>query len=107
MTSGLWASLAAMAAPAGAPEPRIFHARDFGAVPDSGMDAGDAIRAALAAALAAGPGATVQLEAGTYRVSAGATRAYCFPIRDAHELTVRGASDRRQRRGGGPWLLTA
>jgi len=54
------------AAPAAAP--RIFHVRDYGAKPDDHSDSGQAIRAAIQAAIASGPGAEVVLDAGVYRV---------------------------------------
>ena len=66
--------------------------RDFGAVPDGKTESGDAICAAIRAALASGPGTEVVLESGTYRVKPEGPRRYCFPIRGAAGLTVRGAS---------------
>jgi len=90
------ASLAANGSPASAAEGRVFHARDFGAVPDGKTESGDAIRAALAAALAAAGTAEAPLEvvldAGTYRVRHdNRRRSCCFPIHQAAHLTVRGA----------------
>jgi len=60
-------------------------------VANSEDDSGDAIRAAVRAAMAAGPGAEVVFEAGTYRVQAEGQRGYCFPVRQAANLVVRGA----------------
>ncbi len=74
---------------------RVFHVRDFGAVPDGRTESGDAIRAAIAAAVAGAGTADapveVVLEAGTYRVRHDNPRGYCFPIHQAANLTVRGA----------------
>ncbi|MHB8955472.1 MAG: right-handed parallel beta-helix repeat-containing protein [Pirellulaceae bacterium] len=73
----------------------VFHVRDFGAVPDGKTPAGDAIRAAIDAALAApsAPDAPVAvvLDAGEYLVQHEDGRGYCFPIHRAAHLTVRGA----------------
>jgi hypothetical protein len=90
------AGLAANGEPASAAEGRVFHVRDFGAVPDGTTDSGDAVRAAIAAAVAAAGTAEapveVVLDAGTYRVRRGNPRhEYCFPIHQAAHLTVRGA----------------
>ena len=71
--------------------PRLFHVRDYGAVPDSETECGEAIRAAIQAAMAAETRAEVVLEAGTYRVQGARPRGYCFPIRQAENLTIRGA----------------
>ena len=75
---------------------RVFHVRDFGAVPDGKTDSGDAIRAAIAAAVGAAGTAEapvkVVLDAGTYRAGHdNQRRGYCFPIHQAAHLTVRGA----------------
>ena len=70
---------------------RVVQVRDFGAKPDAAADAGPAIRAAIQAAIASGPGAEVVLEAGTYRVKPETRRGTCFPIRQATNLVVRGA----------------
>jgi hypothetical protein len=90
------ASLATHGSSAAAAECRVFHARDFGAVPDGKTESGDAIRAALAAAIAAAGTSEapveVVLEAGTYRVRHdNRRRGCCFPIHQAAHLTVRGA----------------
>jgi len=90
------ASLAASGAAASAAESRVFHVREFGAVPDGKTDSGDAIRAAIAAALAAAGTAEapveVVLDAGAYRARHdNQRRGYCFPIHQAAHLTVRGA----------------
>ena len=71
--------------------PRVLHVRDFGALADGKTDAGNGIRAAIAAAVASGQPAEVVLDAGTYRVLPAAPRETCFPIHQATNLTVRGA----------------
>jgi hypothetical protein len=71
--------------------PRTFNVRDFGAVADGQAESGNAIRAAIVAAIQAGPDAEVVLEAGTYRVKPAAPRESCFPIHRATNLVVRGA----------------
>ena len=75
---------------------RIFHVHDFGAVADGTTDSGDAIRAAIAAAVVATGTAEapveVVLDAGSYRVRHDShRRGYCFPIHQPAHLTVRGA----------------
>jgi hypothetical protein len=70
---------------------RTFHVRDFAAVPDGKTECGAAIRDAIRAAIAAGPGSEVVLDAGIYRVRANNPRGYCFPIHQAANLVVRGA----------------
>ncbi|MBM4091781.1 MAG: hypothetical protein FJ276_20495, partial [Planctomycetes bacterium] len=90
------AILAVDASPASAAERRVFHVRDYGAVPDGKTESGNAIRAAIAAAIAAAgtPDAPVEvvLEAGTYRVRHDSPRrGSCFPIHQATHVTVRGA----------------
>lgn len=81
--------------PLAAAESRVFHVRDFGAVPDGKTDSGNAIRAAIAAATEAAKAADspveVVLEAGTYRVRPERPRDACFLIQQASNLTVRGA----------------
>jgi hypothetical protein len=81
--------------PLAAAESRVFHVRDFGAVADGKTDAGDAIRAAIAAAMEAANAADtpveVVLEAGVYRVRPNRPREACFGIYQASNLTVRGA----------------
>lgn len=69
---------------------RTFHVRDYGAVPDGQTDAGPALRAALHAALAAGPGTEVRLDRGVYRVSPAAPRQICLPVHQATNLVIRG-----------------
>jgi len=81
---------AAALAPLAGAEARVFHVRDFGAVPDRATECGDARRAAIRSAMEAGPGSEVVLEARTYRVSPAGERGYCFPIQRAAGLTVRG-----------------
>jgi hypothetical protein len=80
----------AAAAPEAAAPRRRVPVGDFGALPGAGKDATEAIRAAIAAAIAAGPDAEVTLEGGEYRVGAGAAAGYCFPVHGADGLTIRG-----------------
>src|SRR5688572_27520823 len=53
---------------AGQAASRPFPVRSHGAVPDDGVDDGPGIRAAIAAAKAAGPGAIVTFEPGRYDI---------------------------------------
>lgn len=82
-------------APALGAEGRVFHVRDFGAVPDGKTESGAAIRATIAAAVdaatTAGSPVEVVLAAGTYRVRPERPRGVCFPFHEASNLTVRGA----------------
>jgi len=68
-----------------------FNVRDFGAVADGQTESGAGIRAAFQAAIKAGPGSEVVLEAGTYRVKPAVPREACFPIHGATNLVMRGA----------------
>lgn len=68
----------------------VFHARDFGAVPDDGSDAAPGIRAAIAAARAAGPGAEVVLDAGVYTLNSEGEGNVCFPLNECDGLVLRG-----------------
>ena len=70
--------------------PRVLHVRALVALPDGKTESGNAIRAAMQAALKAGPGSEVALEAGTYLVTPRASREACFPISGAANLVVRG-----------------
>ncbi len=70
----------------GAPGGQIIRVR-----PNGSSDSGPGIRAAIERAMAAGTGATVLLEEGTYRVSATSPRGYCFSIQGAKGITVGGA----------------
>jgi hypothetical protein len=69
----------------------IFTVREFGAEPGAEADAGPAIRAAVAAAVEAGPGSEVILEPGVYRIEPAADQPYCLPIHRADGLMIRGA----------------
>jgi hypothetical protein len=84
-------------APSFAAEGRLFHVRDFGAVPNGKTDSGSVIRAAIAAAMdaakTAGSPVEVVLEAGTYRVQPERPRGVCFPLHQTANLTVRGAGE--------------
>lgn len=71
--------------------PAVFRATDFGASPDGATDAAPGIRQAIAAATAAGPGAEVRLEAGTYRLLPPAPGQSCLTIAGATNLTLRGS----------------
>jgi hypothetical protein len=84
-------ALGAQAPAAPAATPRIFHVRDYGANPHDRSDSGQAIRAAIQAAIASGPGAEVVLDAGVYRVKPPAPRETCFSIHQATNLVLRGA----------------
>jgi len=75
----------------------VVHVRDFGAVADGKTDSGNAIRAAIGAAMTSASGAEVVLEEGSYLVRPeeparpGGRRGPCFPIHGATNLVVRGA----------------
>ncbi len=71
---------------------RALNVRDFGALPDGQTESGAGIRAAIQAAIKAGPGSAVVLEAGIYRVKPPMPREACFPIHGATNLVVRGAA---------------
>jgi hypothetical protein len=73
-----------------------FSVRDFGAVPDDAQADGEAIRTCIAAAQATGKPAEVVYEAGTYRVDPAPPvddELVSLPVRDAWDLTLRGAKD--------------
>ena len=70
---------------------RTFNVRDFGALPDGQTESGAGIRDAIQAAIKAGPGSEVVLEAGIYRVKPAAPREACFLVHGATNLVVRGA----------------
>ncbi|MCL5270742.1 MAG: right-handed parallel beta-helix repeat-containing protein [bacterium] len=70
---------------------KVFRARDYGAVPNGDQNAAPAIQAAIQAAIAAGPGAEVVLEAGRYRLAAHQGGNWPLAIRGADGLTLRGA----------------
>jgi hypothetical protein len=69
---------------------QLFHARDFGAIPDGRTESGPALRSAIKAASASGAGSEVLLEAGTYLVAPERPRTDCLPINGADGLLVRG-----------------
>jgi hypothetical protein len=78
----------------GSPAPqlrRVFHVHDFGAQADHPADSGAAVRRAIEAAIASGPGAEVVLGEGTYRVEPRSPRQAVVPIGNATNLVVRGA----------------
>jgi parallel beta helix pectate lyase-like protein/pectate lyase-like protein len=71
----------------------VVQVKDFGAVADGKTDSGNAIRAAIEAAIEMGPGSEVVFDAGTYRIEAGKSKQYCFNIANANGLTIRGQGD--------------
>lgn len=68
-----------------------IHVRDFGAVPDDGLDDTAAISAAIAAAIARGRPTSVHFDAGTYQLSPDPDGGASLPISGAVGLTLRGA----------------
>ena len=72
------------------PPRRTFHVRDYGAHPDSGIDAGPGIRAAIAAAIGPGEPAEVVLDEGVYRVGPGPAGGYAVSVEGARDLVLRG-----------------
>ena len=71
-------------------EPRVFHVDDFGAKPDSGEDAGPAIRAAIASALAVEGSTEVRFGPGEYIVGANENARFHLEISDASNLILNG-----------------
>ncbi len=67
-----------------------LRAADFGAVGDGVADDGPALRRALATARNAGPGATLQLGAGRYRVGGTPGAGYALPVAGARGLSIAG-----------------
>lgn len=67
-----------------------FAVADYGAVADSEQDAGPAVRAALKAAVAAGPGSEVVFDRGAYRIAPTEGDSYCIRLQEADGITVRG-----------------
>ena len=65
-------------------------ASEFGAVGDGVVDDGPALRRALAAARAAGPGAKLRLGGGRFRVGGVPDAAYALPISGAAGLSIVG-----------------
>ena len=70
---------------------RVFDVTEFGAVPDSGEDAGPAIRRAIASAIAQGEPATVRFPAGVFHIAPDEDADTALPIRDADGLCLVGA----------------
>ena len=66
----------------------MISVRDFGAKGDGATDDTAAINAAIVAGEKLGPGATVMLPAGRYRVAAGAAKS--LVVQDADHLTIQG-----------------
>lgn len=95
-TSTLLLTLATSAWPPGhlhgqeTPVLNRFHVRNFGAIANSGGDAGPAIRAAVAAAMKSGATAEVILDKGVYRIGAEPPGEYALTIARARGLVLRG-----------------
>ncbi|MCC7376834.1 MAG: right-handed parallel beta-helix repeat-containing protein [Verrucomicrobiales bacterium] len=70
---------------------RVFQVTDFGTPAGRAVDAGPAIRAAIAAAKAAGPGTEVLLPPGEYRVQRAENTGACIVVEEARGLAIRGA----------------
>ncbi|MBL7223383.1 MAG: right-handed parallel beta-helix repeat-containing protein [Candidatus Brocadiae bacterium] len=68
----------------------MFHVKDYGAVPGTEENSAPGIEAAIAAAIEAGPGAEVVLDAGTYRVEGDEGESAAITIGEAKGITVRG-----------------
>jgi len=68
--------------------PRAFYVRDYGAAPNGTNDAGEAIRAAVRAAVTSGVPAQVVFDSGTYRVRGEEPRGICLPIHRTKRLTT-------------------
>lgn len=97
----LIASLTAVASMAVAGE-KQFVVADFGAIPDDGKDDRAAIQAAIDAAIAAGPGVTLEFEPGRYHLEgrdADKPGGYLLEIGGASGLTLRG--------NGAEWIVRA
>lgn len=83
--------LALLLATQSATEGHTLHVRDYGASPGTAADSGPAIRAAIADAMAREGQAIVQLEAGTYRIAPESGADAALPIRDAQNVSLKGA----------------
>lgn len=69
----------------------VFPVNDYGAVPDDLIDDGDAVRAAVAAAIASGQPSEVQFGRGTYRLAPASEATECVKIEYASDLVFCGA----------------
>ena len=69
---------------------RSFRVSDFGAVGDGATNDGPAVRRAIAAAVASGPGATVNFDPVTYRLDHYKEADYHIPLRGTDGLTLEG-----------------
>ncbi len=85
-----------------AAQTKVFHVGGYGAVPDDDQPDGDAIRAALAAAVAHDGPARVVFRTGRYRLglSEQARRKrpwqrFALEVIDGHDLVISGATDQR------------
>ena len=85
--SSISSSVAAESGSAGVQQTTVFQVSSYGAVPDDGLDDYSAIQSALDAAVDSGyPSTLVQLDAGSYNLSA------CLLIYGANGLTFSGVS---------------
>ncbi len=87
LVSGAWAMTAE-------PVEKVFHVRDFGALPNDDKDDAPGIRRAVEAAIQSGPGATVKLDAGVYRLAVPQNAEF-IKVHRAHEFTLRGEVDQQ------------
>ena len=71
---------------------KVFHVREFGALPDDDKDDAAAIRRAIDAAIRSGPGATVQLDAGVYKLEVPQGNEF-IKVHRAQQFTLRGKVD--------------
>jgi hypothetical protein len=76
-------------------EHQLICIEQCGAVPNDGEEDGDAIRQAIAQAIASERPAVIQFGEGCYHVSAGRGRT-CFPIRGARNLVLKGQGNKTE-----------
>jgi len=82
---------------------KVFRVETFGAAAGADIDSGPGIRKAIAAAMAAGPGSEVVLGPGVYRVKGSGDERYCFSVRGAKDLVIRGEPGRTEIVVTEPW----